>query len=291
MKNRSTGFTLIELLVVIAIIALLAAILFPVFAQAREKARLSACQNNLKQFMMAITQYTQDYDECMPISVSGNAQVGPTVAGLNNIKEFGVHAQIMPYVKNVNVFQCPNDAGFSAYTSGTATAGGRDIPAGSKVWQAYGTSYKFTKENFSILPTTTSPAPSNPTKYTVNSASGLLASASGSAAPPGGYTIEAPFPMPMSFPARPAEQRVMRCFVGPWEKVNPSKADPNVFHKGGMIMAFLDGHVKMVNSEQRYDSYCDGPTFSPRRRLPSSDPQYQPYGDGSCNTQGLERQS
>jgi prepilin-type N-terminal cleavage/methylation domain-containing protein len=67
-RGRSTGFTLIELLVVIAIIAILAAILFPVFAQAREKARQAACLSNVKQIGLAMMQYTQDYDETLPPS-------------------------------------------------------------------------------------------------------------------------------------------------------------------------------------------------------------------------------
>lgn len=61
------GFTLIELLVVIAIIALLAAILFPVFARARENARRASCQSNLKQIGLSVVQYTQDYDETFPL--------------------------------------------------------------------------------------------------------------------------------------------------------------------------------------------------------------------------------
>lgn len=64
-KNRTKGFTLIELLVVIAIIAILAAILFPVFARARENARRSSCQSNLKQIALGWMQYNQDYDEMM----------------------------------------------------------------------------------------------------------------------------------------------------------------------------------------------------------------------------------
>jgi prepilin-type N-terminal cleavage/methylation domain-containing protein len=64
---RGNGFTLIELLVVIAIIAILAAILFPVFAAAREKARQTACSSNLKQLGLAFVQYTQDYDEQYPV--------------------------------------------------------------------------------------------------------------------------------------------------------------------------------------------------------------------------------
>ena len=68
------GFTLIELLVVIAIIALLAAILFPVFARARENARKSSCANNLKQIALGWTQYSQDYDELIvPYTLSGGS--------------------------------------------------------------------------------------------------------------------------------------------------------------------------------------------------------------------------
>jgi len=68
LRTRSFGFTLIELLVVIAIIAILAAILFPVFAQAREKARATSCLSNQKQIGLAIMQYAQDYDETFPLS-------------------------------------------------------------------------------------------------------------------------------------------------------------------------------------------------------------------------------
>src|SRR5215217_2450512 len=83
-SRPSKGFTLIELLVVIAIIALLAAILFPVFGRARENARRSSCQSNLKQMGLAIMQYTQDYDEIMPIVASqttNNALVTSTGLG------------------------------------------------------------------------------------------------------------------------------------------------------------------------------------------------------------------
>src|SRR3984885_13946756 len=96
--NTKKGFTLIELLVVIAIIAILAAILFPVFAQAREKARQASCASNMKQLGLAFVQYTQDYDELMPGAVIGGSYQG--WAGM-----------IYPYVKSTGVYHCPSDSG------------------------------------------------------------------------------------------------------------------------------------------------------------------------------------
>ncbi|HEX2998988.1 MAG TPA: DUF1559 domain-containing protein [Armatimonadota bacterium] len=95
---RRKGFTLIELLVVIAIIAILAAILFPVFARARENARKSTCQSNLKQLATAVLMYVQDYDEKLPAA---------NCAGLGNGMEWNIVAA--PYIKNYGVYKCPSD--------------------------------------------------------------------------------------------------------------------------------------------------------------------------------------
>ena len=98
-QTRShSAFTLIELLVVIAIIAILAAILFPVFAQAREKARQTSCLSNLKQYSLANLMYVQDYDEAFPMSAYLNVSCVATF-----------YWAVAPYVKNNQITQCPSE--------------------------------------------------------------------------------------------------------------------------------------------------------------------------------------
>lgn len=108
---RRKAFTLIELLVVIAIIAILASILFPVFAQARETARKATCQSNLKQMGSAWMMYAQDYDERSNIN-SWNSNTfntsPPGGAGFGLLQIFGQRLQ--PYLKNYAVLRCPSDA-------------------------------------------------------------------------------------------------------------------------------------------------------------------------------------
>jgi len=112
MKSKSNaGFTLIELLVVIAIIAILAAILFPVFAQAREKARGASCLSNIKQLTLGMMMYSQDYDETFPewrwdqnysTNWGDKGWYSP-----NNATTIWYYA-IYPYVKNGKVYSCPS---------------------------------------------------------------------------------------------------------------------------------------------------------------------------------------
>jgi len=110
------GFTLIELLVVIAIIAILAAILFPVFARAREKARQTACLSNVKQIMLGVLMYAQDYDETFPVA-------SHWVSYDNNVPSTTYtywFESIFPYVKNEQIFTCPsqNSGSYAAAAPG-----------------------------------------------------------------------------------------------------------------------------------------------------------------------------
>jgi len=123
-RRNKAGFTLIELLVVIAIIAILAAILFPVFAKARENARRASCQSNLKQMGLAFTQYTQDYDEKYPFMgpfLNGNGAhlpsaqwptggtylADPDAGGTVGLYQTWQDT-LQPYVKSVQIFKCPS---------------------------------------------------------------------------------------------------------------------------------------------------------------------------------------
>ena len=128
--RRKRGFTLIELLVVIAIIAILAAILFPVFAQAREKARQAMCTSNLKQLGNAFVMYCQDYDEMMPVSAMADA-VFNSQGQVTAYRWIAFWFEVLdPYVQKLGhprtswgaretgsaVFRCPSLARMSTFT-------------------------------------------------------------------------------------------------------------------------------------------------------------------------------
>ena len=113
-RSRVRGFTLIELLVVIAIIALLAAILLPVFQAAREKARQSSCANNEKQVGLAFLQYSQDWDELYPIGDDLNYTGAPAVGANHGAGWAGL---ISPYTKSAGIYLCPSDGKVNVYPS------------------------------------------------------------------------------------------------------------------------------------------------------------------------------
>lgn len=116
-RTKTRGFTLIELLVVIAIIAILAGILFPVFAQARESARKASCQSNLKQLLLAMNMYGQDHDETLMPSFNDNGGAAWWAGdcrlpdGEPCWKGKVWHGIVQPYLKNKGVFVCPSRAG------------------------------------------------------------------------------------------------------------------------------------------------------------------------------------
>jgi len=120
-RNGKSGFTLIELLVVIAIIAILAAILFPVFAQARAQARKTTCISNEKQCSLAVLMYTQDYDETLPLAAAPNWGHDPNGWG----SPFGLwvytwHNLVQPYTKNWAAFICPDSGDTQSNPAQTA---------------------------------------------------------------------------------------------------------------------------------------------------------------------------
>lgn len=142
------AFTLIELLVVIAIIAILAAILFPVFSKAREKARQTSCVSNVRQMGTAWMMYVQDYDESFPPNNSPTAANGEWVLRpgaafpckpcrpINKVTGLPYDPRVfaMPYVKNDQMFRCPSDVGIPRSIAAEPSAG-------QPVWKSEGSSY------------------------------------------------------------------------------------------------------------------------------------------------------
>ncbi|MEA3402929.1 MAG: DUF1559 domain-containing protein [Armatimonadota bacterium] len=112
------GFTLIELLVVIAIIAILAAILFPVFARAREKARQTSCLSNMKQIGLAVLMYTQDYDERLPLQYH-NSGGEPAETLIHPGGRSVWYVYIEPYLKNREILSCPSQMRDYFYVQGS----------------------------------------------------------------------------------------------------------------------------------------------------------------------------
>lgn len=127
-RPGARGFTLIELLVVIAIIAILASILFPVFARARENARRTSCLSNMKQIGLGVIMYSQDYDETLPANFP--QVTNPATRPPNPNPRGSVHERLMPYLKNDQILHCPSD------TTDDNSPGDR-----AAIWNASGSAY------------------------------------------------------------------------------------------------------------------------------------------------------
>lgn len=256
-KRNEIGFTLIELLVVIAIIAILAAILFPVFQAAREKARQTACLANGKQLALAFIQYSQDYDECFPVgSVASTCNIA-TLTG--DCREgLGWPGYIYPYIKSRGVYVCPSDNQLP-YTGGNpsrtwdqlsysynmnipntaATYGGQGHPVGpflsmfsapaktillfeTSIPTGAGSQVDVTNPACLIAPL------GNGTNNTGTMAYATGIMGNGGGAPPTSYTI---------------------CPAGGIPS-NTSCYMPNARHSGGSVFILADGHAKWMQPNQ-----------------------------------------
>ncbi len=249
--HKRRGFTLIELLVVIAIIAILAAILFPVFAQAREAARKASCQSNLKQISAGLTMYSQDFDELM---------CSDEISFVNdNRYAFNWYQMVQPYIKNKGVLKCP---------SSSAVASAAEIQAGTQPC-SYGMNYRLSQFSTATLDDAQSlwygvvsmaalrsPADTlwvcdnelvtNATAQTVHQEDPTKWTSDQSNWNRRGYT---------RFPQDPhgsGTDYVGCCYNGdPWR--------PAPLHMGGTNAVFCDGHVKYYKTEKLVNPLRGGP--------------------------------
>jgi prepilin-type N-terminal cleavage/methylation domain-containing protein len=311
--SRAQGFTLIELLVVIAIIAILAAILFPVFQKVRENARRAGCASNEKQFVLGILMYVQDTDETLPLTYKDQYSYGPGTVAFNtggnavgsNVGGTvvggvltGIPAEVQPYVKSAQIFECPDDHAVTVaevatltlpFGSGSQPAAESTAVVGMTYYQIYGTAYKFTNQNYSrpasavgknytgyaqvpICAATTSTKCDfvaqgetfTPAAGTTFPGTNAETSASGYA-----YSITT-----LNMFTRPTETRMF----ADWEKNYIDKPSAYPFHSTGFNAAYEDGHVKWVQQYSSEKSGCDGLDWAWDNA-------------GSCNINGYQRQA
>lgn len=297
---KRKAFTLIELLVVIAIISILAAILFPVFAAAREKARQISCVSNTRQFLLGIMQYTEDYNETMPMTFKDSASFGTASAKYNTSPDYagqqtGIPAEIAPYIKSPQLFECPDDHAMDLTEAKANTQPGSMTAqemVGYNYYQIYGTSYKFTNQNYTRLDKTQYPNAKKDTGYTAaqlcasGNATGCDYTAHGEKVSGSSFTSGSDYSstggdaytvVTQAMFMRPSETRC----VGDWQKVfadDPTtSAGTHPFHPTGTTIGYVDGHVKFIVSKGAgYESGCDGIDWA------------WDYA-GTCNLKSLQR--
>ncbi len=224
------GFTLIELLVVIAIIAILAAILFPVFAQAREAARKTSCLNNVKQIGTAYMMYLQDFDESFPPHVTERTAPAGTPDTAVARAPFTYRTKLFPYIKNEGIFKCPSAPNWPA--------------PGPGAW--YNTDYG-NNHNEALLPTS-----SNQAWYIANPDFGF-----------NDTTKIAQINFPANFilvgDAGRSDGTASRggMYPQPWAFDVASQARFLPRHQGGGNIAYADGHAKWTKPERTWRSFND----------------------------------
>lgn len=274
---KQRGFTLIELLVVIAIISILAAILFPVFQQVRENARRTACLSNGKQIGLAVIQYTQDYDETMPIFQGYNNGLPPgdpgAGGGPGTPTHRGIEVELDPFTKSTDLFRCPDDGGGPA-ANGSATSNGS--------YQGdYGSSYRFDIGSYTVKGGADG---SYEGSYEVDIPANMTMQ---------GLAPQVPHTITNSQFVYPSDTRIMRdemfSFFAADKDPNGTKYGyaPNYFkqwHPGGGTVIFADGHAKFITRQTDFDNevVCvDG------RRGGDADPNMGTDGNSYATDYGL----
>ena len=282
-RRYRPGFTLIELLVVIAIIAILAAILFPVFAQAREKARQTVCVSNMKQIGTGMIMYTSDYDGYWP--KSDGCSTTPTTnpsspqpwtctgsAYALRMNQYKWQAWIMPYIKNVDVFFCPSRADkakanplwvssgeiYNAYSLSTPITGYIDqgqYDAHSFLGNGSVSGVQTPAETFIVMegatPNTSSLYPQKP-----SASEGRYTST--------GELIETIFPM--------ANRESWQYYLQS-DASHTAQGAGTAKHSDGFIFAFTDGHAKWYSLSSFLDKcplYADYPNGTVLRLSPET---------------------
>jgi prepilin-type N-terminal cleavage/methylation domain-containing protein/prepilin-type processing-associated H-X9-DG protein len=247
------AFTLIELLVVIAIIAILASILFPVFGRARENARRSSCQSNLKQIGLSIFQYQQDYDEQMLKAVSYNP-LTPTVS-----RHWA--SAVQPYLKSEQIMRCPSDPLDRAINLPLTGTNGIVIPGvtqGSSYWSGitpFRISYGYNVNFQGTPPDANSTAPSIAIAALTNPTQTVMMCDIG--------TIPDSTKSPLQWLVKPASY-LLDDYAAYWPKQTPSGngsaanyGAPLARHLETTNVLWCDGHVKAMRVEKFYNPVKD----------------------------------
>ena len=244
-RGRKVGFTLIELLVVIAIIAILAAILFPAFARARENARRASCQINLKQIGLGLLQYAQDYDETMSSIVTRNA---------NNTADIFWPKLVQPYIKSKQVFTCPS------FKETIAPSDDIDTGNGSRV--AYGMNINLSGVR-GIYSSDVAPqarciklsqisSPSELATLVENNLDAVSGQCEGYAVGGSGFNSGYAMVFFKAYNVTTAPYDATFAAVNNW-------ATPDARHLGGVNIAYGDGHVKW----KKYENVINPPAGLP----------------------------